>query len=253
MAEQAGEVGPWRFQHLLSRAKWDDTQVCSGIRAYASEYLDTESDLRVFAVDETGDVKKGSMTVRVQRQYSGTAGRIENCQLAVYLTLATPAGHAAIDVRLYLSQVWIDDAQRRKKVGVPTAIGFATEPELAADMIKAAIDAGVDADFATGDEAYGINPGLRSRLQRRRLSYVLAVARPTPVNLETGKATAEATIEQVPGAAWQTRSAGAGTKGLRRYDWAWVDLKPEQSGHAGLLARRNRATGEIAYFLTWTS
>nr|WP_168801695.1 IS701 family transposase [Glycomyces buryatensis] len=209
--------------------------------------------LRVLAVGETGDVKKGAATVGVQRQYSGTAGRIENCQLAVYLALATAAGHAAIDVRLYLPKVWADDARRRERAGVPELDAFQTKPELAADMIEAALDAGVGADFATGDEAYGINPVLRSRLQQRRLSYVLAIARTTPVILGTGKATAETALGQVPGAAWQTRSAGAGAKGLRRYDWAWVDLDPEGGGQAGLLARRNRTTGEIAYDLTWTA
>jgi SRSO17 transposase len=253
LAEQAGEAGPWRFQHLLSRAKWDDAQVRGEIRAYASEHLSADGGLRVLAVDETGDVKKGSRTVGVQRQYSGTAGRIENCQLAVYLALATQAGHAAVDVRLYLPKVWADDAQRREKAGVPEEVAFATKPELAADMIEAALDAGIGADFATGDEAYGINPGLRARLQQRGLSYVLAVSLTTPVIVAAGKTTAEAAIEQVPEAAWQTRSAGNGAKGLRLYHWAWVELAPGMSGHPGLLARRNQTTGEIAYYLTWTT
>ncbi|MFB9662202.1 IS701 family transposase [Glycomyces mayteni] len=253
LAEQAGEVGPWRFQHLLSRAKWDDAQVRAEVRAYVSEHLGAERGLRVLAVDETGDVKNGTATVGVQRQYSGTAGRIENCQLAVYLALATTAGHAAIDVRLYLPKVWAEDPGRRESAGVPEEVTFATKPELAADMIEAALDAGVDADFASGDEAHGINPGLRARLQQRRLSYVLAIARTTPVMLCTGKATAETALDQVPGTAWQHRSAPNGAKGLRLYGWAWVDLEPEDSGHAGLLARRNRTTGEIAYYLTWTT
>lgn len=251
LAEQAGDVGPWRFQHLLSRAKWDDAQVRSEVRAYVSEHLNTVGDLRVLAVDETGDVKKGASTVGVQRQYSGTAGRIENCQLAVYLALASPAGHAAIDVRLYLPRVWADDAQRRATAGVPETTAFATKPELAADMIEAALDAGVSADFAVGDEAYGVNPELRQRLQARGLPYVMAVARTTPVAVEAGKTTAAVAIEQA-GVAWQTRSAGNGAKGLRLYDWAWIDLVGDSDGHAYLLARRNRRTGEIAYYLTWT-
>lgn len=128
-----------------------------------------------------------------------------------------------------------------------------TKPELAADMIEAALDAGIGADFAVGDEAYGVNPALRERLEARGLSYVLAVATTTPVMLGTGKATAKAALAQVPASAWQTRSAGAGAKGLRLYEWAWVDLVPERSGHAHLLARRNRRTGELAYYLTWTT
>jgi len=251
LAEQAGETGPWRFQHLLSRAAWDDAQVRSEIRAFASERLDT-GGLRVLAVDETGDVKKGAETVGVQRQYSGTAGRIENCQIAVYLALATTAGHAAVDARLYLPRVWADDPDRRSAARVPDEVRFATKPELAADMIDAALDDGVRADFATGDEAYGINPGLRHRLRARGLAYALAVAYTTPVLLGSGKATAEEALKAAGEAAWQTRSARVGAKGHRRYDWAWIDLETEHAGHKGLLARRNRSTGELAYYLTWT-
>ena len=252
LAEVAGEPNPYRFQHLLSRAAWDEDQVRSEVRAYVSEHLDTGADLRVLAVDETGDVKKGRSTVGVQRQYSGTAGRIENCQIAVYLALATSAGHAAVDVRLYLPQAWAEDPERRTADGVPDTVGFHTKPELAGHMITAALDAGVAADFVTGDEVYGINPDLRSLLEDRGLSYVLAISCTTPVMLGAGKSTAEHAIEQVPEHAWQTRSAGAGAKGLRLYDWALVDLVGAGDGHRSLLARRNRTTGEIAYHLTWT-
>ncbi|WP_439330241.1 IS701 family transposase [Glycomyces arizonensis] len=180
LAEATGQAGPWRFQHLLSRASWDDDQVRSEIRSWVSEHLNAGSRLRVFAVDETGDVKKGVSTVGVQRQYSGTAGRIENCQLAVHLALATGAGHAAVDVRLYLPRSWTDDPARCETAGVPERVRFRTKPELAGDMIEAALDAGVVADFAVGDEAYGINPDLRQRLEARRLPYVLAVSATTP-------------------------------------------------------------------------
>nr|WP_255672239.1 IS701 family transposase [Glycomyces amatae] len=250
LAEYAGEAGPWRFQHLLSRAAWDDDRVRSEIRAWACEHLSTGAGLRVLAVDETGDLKKGTATVGVQRQYSGTAGRIENCQLAVYLAFATATGHAAVDVRLYLPKSWTGDPARCAAAGVPEQVGFATKPELAGDMIEAALDAGIGADFAVGDEAYGINPALRARLQRRGLAYVLAVATTTPVEVEAGKITAAEALAQA-GVAWQARSAGAGAKGQRRYDWAWIDLIGEGEGHAHLLARRNRRTGELAYYLTW--
>jgi SRSO17 transposase len=252
LAEAAGETGPWRFQQLLSRASWDDARVRSEIRAWTSEHLSRSDGLRVFAVDKTGDVKKGASTVGVQRQYSGTAGRIENCQLAVYLALATAAGHAAVDVRLYLPRSWSEHPARCRAAGVPDQVGFRTKPELAGDMVEAALDAGVNADFTVGDEAYGVNPDLRSRLQRQGMSYVLAVAATTPVMLGAGKATAAEAIEQAPEAAWQTRSAGKGAKGLRLYQWSWIDLQAEAGGLAGLLARRNRRTGEIAYYLTWT-
>ncbi|MCD0444240.1 IS701 family transposase [Glycomyces sp. A-F 0318] len=252
LAEHAGETGPWRFQHLLSRARWDDARIRSETRAWASEHLSTGAGPRVLAVDETGDLKKGTATVGVQRQYSGTAGRIENCQLAVYLALAAAGGHAAVDVRLYMPKAWTDDPARCAAAGVPEQVGFATKPRLAGDMIEAALDAGIGADFAVGDEAYGINPELRRQLQRRRLSYVLAVACTTPVTVAAGKTTAAATLEQA-GVAWQNRSTGNDAKGLRRYDWAWIDLVGEGEGHAHLLARRNRRTGELAYYLTWTA
>lgn len=177
LAEAVGDKGPHRFQHLLSRAKWDDAQVRSQIRSYVSQGLDTDG-LRVLVVDETGDIKKGSKTVAVQRQYSGTAGRVENCQVAVYLALASDAGHAAVDVRLYLPRSWADDAKRRAGAGVPEAVGFATKPELAVDMITAARDGQVPADFVAGDEAYGVNPGLRDTLEKQGMSYVLALPRP---------------------------------------------------------------------------
>ena len=135
---------------------------------------------------------------------------------------------------------------------MPDTVGFHTKPELAGHMITAALDAGVAADFVTGDEVYGINPDLRSLLEDRGLSYVLAISCTTPVMLGAGKSTAEHAIEEVPEHAWQTRSAGAGAKGLRLYDWALVDLVGAGDGHRSLLARRNRTTGEIAYHLTWT-
>ena len=253
LAEASGEPNPYRFQHLLSRAKWDDAVVRRELRSYVYQGLAAGGGFRVLVVDETGDVKKGDRTVGTQRQYSGTAGRVENCQVAVYLALATNAGHAAVEVRLYLPRVWADDAGRRARAGVPESVDFATKPELATDMITAALDAQIMVDFATGDEAYGVNPGLRRTLQERGLSYVLAVAKTTPVACPAGNHTAAATLDRVPDPAWQTRSAGNGAKGPRLYEWAWVQLVPPTSGgHAGMLARRNRTTGEIAYYLIWT-
>ena len=135
---------------------------------------------------------------------------------------------------------------------MPEHVGFATKPELAGDMIEAALDAGVGADFAVGDEAYGINPELRRRREARGLPHVPGVASTTPVVVEAGTTTAAAAVEQA-GVAWQTRSVETGATGLRRYDWAWIDLLDPAAGQARLLARRNRRTGEIAYYLTWTA
>jgi SRSO17 transposase len=162
------------MQHLLSRAVWDEDKVRDDVRAYVIEHLgDPEA---VLVIDETGDLKKGTQTDGVQRQYTGTAGRIENAQVAVYLVYATSAGHAMIDRELYVPQGWIDDPDRLQAAGVPDRVGFATKPALATTMIARALDAGVPAAWVTGDEVYGANPGLRAELETRGIGYVLAVA-----------------------------------------------------------------------------
>jgi SRSO17 transposase len=157
IAEYAGDASPDGMQHLLSRAVWDEDAVRDDIRGYVSEHLgDPEA---VLVVDETGDLKKGTTTVGVQRQYSGTAGRVENAQVAVYLVYAADSGHAMIDRELYVPQGWIDDPQRCQAVGIPDQVGFATKPALATQMLTRALDAGVPAAWVTGDEVYGANPG----------------------------------------------------------------------------------------------
>jgi SRSO17 transposase len=127
-------------------------------------------------VDETGDVKKGTASAGVQRQYSGTAGRVENCQVAVFLSYAAPAGHALIDRELYLPRSWTADPARCAAAGIPAGTAFATKPGLARRMLGRALDAGTPAAWVTGDEVYGADPGLRADLERRRTGYVLAVA-----------------------------------------------------------------------------
>jgi SRSO17 transposase len=161
----------------------------------------------------------------VQRQYTGTAGRIENAQVAVYLTYAGRAGHALIDRRLYLPRSWADDPARRAVAGIPEDTEFATKPSLAAEMIGAALDAGVPAAWVTGDEVYGADPGLRRELHDRRIGYVLAVARDHHVVTGAGKLRAEAITGHLPRASWQRLSAGPGLKGHRYYDWAWVAIE----------------------------
>jgi len=167
IAEHAGDASPDGMQHLLGRAVWDADALRDDVRAYATEHLgDPEA---VLVVDETGDLKKGTTTVGVQRQYTGTAGRVENAQVAVYLVYATDAGHAVIDRELYLPRAWTDDPDRLQAAGVPDQVGFATKPKLATTMITRALDAGVPAAWVAGDEVYGANPGLRAELERRGL------------------------------------------------------------------------------------
>ena len=156
LAELSGHASPDRLQHLLARAKWDADAVRDDLRSYVVDHLGDQD--AVLVVDETGDVKKGSCTVGTQRQYTGTAGRIENAQVAVYLTYAAPNGHTPIDRELYLPKSWVDDPGRRERADVPAATAFATKPELAARMITRAVAAGTPARFATGDEVYGADP-----------------------------------------------------------------------------------------------
>ena len=165
IAEHAGDATPDGMQHLLARAVWDHDGVRDDVRAYLVEHLgDPEA---VLVIDETGDLKSGTATVGVQRQYIGTAGRVENAQVAVYLVYATDAGHGLIDRELYLPRSWTGDPERLQAAGVPDQVGFATKPELATRMLARALAAGVPAAWVTGDEVYGANPGLRAELEAR--------------------------------------------------------------------------------------
>src|SRR5215469_5803582 len=174
IAEQAGDATPDGMQHLLAAARWDAGAVRDDVRGYVVEHLGGSG--AVLVVDETGDVKKGSASAGVQRQYSGTAGRVENCQVAVFLSYASPAGHALIDRELYLPRSWAADPARCTAAGIPDGTVFATKPGLARRMLGRALDAGAPAAWVTGDEVYGADPGLRADLERRRIGYVLAVA-----------------------------------------------------------------------------
>jgi SRSO17 transposase len=247
LAEHAGEATPDGMQHLLARAAWDEDGVRDDLREYVVEQL---GDLdAVLVVDETGDVKKGTATVGVQRQYTGTAGRIENSQVGVYLVYAGAGGHAFIDRALYLPKSWTGDTDRRAEAGVPAAVEFATKPALARTMIARALDAGTPASWVAGDEVYGADPQLRDDLQQRGIGYVLAVASNHRVHTSSGKATATELAGKLPGRAWHQRSCGAGAKGHRTYSWAWIELTvADAPGCHWLLIRHNLRTGELAFY-----
>ena len=252
IAEHAGDPSPDGMQHLLGRAVWDHDGVRDDLRRYLVERLgDPEA---VLVIDETGDLKKGSQSVGVQRQYTGTAGRVENAQVAVYLVYASDAGHAMIDRELYVPRGWLQDPNRCRAAGIPEQVGFATKPALASQMLTRALDAGVPAAWVTGDEVYGADPGLRSELERRGIGYVLAVACDHRVVAAGDSYRADALLRRVPARAWQCISAGKGAKGHRYYDWAFVcldDRDPAPGGQAGrrwLLVRRNPKTGELAFY-----
>jgi SRSO17 transposase len=196
----------------------------------------------------------------VQRQYTGTAGRIENAQVAVYLTYAAPRGHALIDRALYLPKSWAGDAERRTKAAIPVEIEFATKPALATTMIERAVQAGTPAAWVAGDEVYGADPRLRARVRELGLGYVLQVAANRRVHTHAGPMRVDAVAALLADTPWQTYSCGRGTKGHRDYAWAWVAILPDPSdndvtNHTGthhLLIRRTRSSGELAYLRCWT-
>lgn len=249
IAEHRGAATPDGLQHLLSRAKWDADAVRDDLRDYVVEAFGAPNAILV--VDETGDVKKGLHSVGVQRQYSGTAGRVENSQVAVYLTYAAPRGHALIDRALYLPRCWAEDPVRCDGAGIPAdRRGFATKPALAAELVARAMAAKVPAAWVAGDEVYGADPKLRAAIRGHGLGYVLAVAANRQLPTAAGRIRVDRLPAMLPPWAWQKHSAGAGSHGDRLYSWAWVALLAEDdtdTGHHHLLIRRNDTTGVLAY------
>src|SRR6202451_4479899 len=190
LAEAAGNKTPDRMQRLLNRAAWDDSGVRDDVRSYVTRHLGDAG--AVLVVDETGFVKKGTRSAGVQRQYSGTAGRVENCQLGVFLAYASPKGRALVDRELYLPKSWTEDRDRCREAGVPDDVQFASKPELARVMLERALDAGVPAAWVTADEAYGKDGGFRGWLEQRRAGYVVAVPKSQAVAGDAGRSRADA-------------------------------------------------------------
>jgi SRSO17 transposase len=249
LAEHVGERGPQGIERLLNAADWDVDAVRDDLRAYVVEHLGAPDG--VLVIDETGFLKKGTKSVGVQRQYSGTAGRIENCQIGVFLGYASAAGRAFIDRELYLPEGWVEDMGRRHEAGVPENVRFATKPELAKAMLQRAFAADVPAAWVVGDEVYGNDPGLRQWLDGERRPYVLAVSANHPLWQNGERVRADVVVRTLPEEAWATHSAGAGSQGERLYDWAMIRLPDDDSGQDAhwLLARRSRhEPTEFAYY-----
>jgi SRSO17 transposase len=246
LAEHAGHGTPDRLQRLLASAAWDEAGVREDVRAWTVGVLaDAQA---VLVCDDTGFLKKGRRSAGVQRQYSGTAGRIENCQIGVFLAYAARAGRALIDAELYLPVSWTDDRSRCADAGVPDEVGFATKPELARAMIERVVAAGLPFRWVAADEFYGDNPGLRGWLEGQRLRYVMAVSCDHPVPTATGPVRAD-TLAADPGLVWRRMSCGDGAKGPRLYDFTAID---STSKAHRLVVRRNITTGELAYFWAHT-
>jgi SRSO17 transposase len=256
LAEAAGEKTPDGMQRLLNRASWDADGTRDDVRGYAVRHLGDAGG--VLVAGETGFVKKGTRSAGVQRQYSGTAGRVENCQLGVFLAYAAPKGRALIDRELYLPKSWTDDRDRCREAGVPDDVQFATKPELARLMLGRALDAGVPASWVTADEAYGKDGRFRDFLEQRRIGYVVAVAANQAVRGDAGASRADVLAVHAPDQAWKRRSCGNGSKGPRVYDWAAATLPADGTEPPGwsryLLIRRSLTRNgkgelELAYYL----
>jgi SRSO17 transposase len=247
LAEHAGDRTPDGVQDFLARMRWDADQVRDDLRAYVVAQLGDADG--VLVLDETGFIKKGTKSAGVQRQYSGTAGRIENCQIGVFLGYASRHGHALIDRALYLPEVWANDPARRGAAGVPEETVFATKPRLGRQMLARAFAAEVPCRWVTGDSVYGSDYALRRSIERSGRGYVLAVTRRQLLGFKT----VSDWLEEVPAVAWQRLSAGEGAKGPRLYDWAWLPcgLDAACGWQKGLLIRRKLAHPEVfTFYLT---
>ena len=255
LAEQLGELTPDGVQRLLATARWSADQVRDDLRDYVVEHLgDAEA---VLVVDETGFVKKGTKSAGVQRQYSGTAGRVENCQIGVFVAYASAKGRTLLDRELYLPESWTRDRDRRDEAGVPKATEFATKPMLAEAMLRRAFAADVPAKWVTGDAVYGSDRAFRGWLLTEQRAFVLAVrsnerlSLPDPEGGPVWHAEAGQVARAMPAEDWQRLSVGAGAKGPLVDDWAWLPLgyqAPAGWVHRVLFRRRLSDPEEVVAY-----
>ncbi len=261
-AEAAGDPGPWRQQALLGRGQWDADALRDVVRAYAMETLADPDG--VLVLDETGFLKQGKASCGVARQYTGSAGKVTNCQIGVFAAYVSRHGHAFIDRALYLPKSWTDDPTRLAAAHVPPDAAFATKPRLALAMIERAIAAHVPFAWVAADSVYGVGD-IEMALRRAGKGYVLGVN----ANHHFGSwrsappisGTAEAIAKGLDPSAWKRLSAGDGAKGERLHDWTYCELADLDAAEyddariglwtRGLLIRRNIADGDLAFFTTW--
>jgi SRSO17 transposase len=239
LAEVSGDATPYGFQHLLRRALWDPDGVRDELRTYAIQHLSDPNG--VLVIDETGFLKKGQHSAGVARQYSGTAGRIENCQIGVFVGYAGQLGHTLLDRELYLPQEWTNDRDRCRQAGIPEDRCFATKPQLARQMLARAFAAGVPAKWVTGDSVYGDDRRLRMWLEAQPQAYVLAVSGKEYVWLGWHQRQVKTVLAALPAEGWTRLSAGDGAKGPRWYDWRWLPLAEplDPTWRRWLLVRRS--------------
>jgi len=251
LAEAVGADTPHGFQRLLGRARWDANEVRNDLQRYVVKHLGDSQG--VLIIDETGFLKKGNKSAGVSRQYSGTAGRIENSQIGVFLAYRSDRGHALVDRELYLPKCWTEDRQRSGEAGIPEDTKFATKPVLARQMLRRAFDAGLDASWVTADEVYGRDSQFRKLLVNKGIGYVVAVSCQQRLFLDGIYDRIDKHVQTFPKRKWKKLSCGPGSKGQRFYQWAFVPFgAPTEKGlHKGLLVRRClKDPKELAYYFT---
>ena len=258
-AEAAGDAGPWRQQAVLGRGRWDADALRDVVRDYALETLADQD--AVLVIDETGFLKQGRASCGVGRQYTGSAGKITNCQIGVFAAYVSRHGHAFIDRALYLPKSWTDNPARMTAAHIPSTTGFATKPQLAVAMIERALAASVPFAWVAADAVYGVG-AIEQRLRRADKGYVLGVTSAHRFNSWGKPQRIAGTAAMIAGTiladAWQRLSAGAGTKGPRLHDWCYLELADLKGAQAqgtlwtrGLLIRRHITSGDLAFFSTW--
>lgn len=261
-AEAAGDPGPWRQQAILGRGRWDADVLRDIVREYVVENLATAD--AVLVIDETGFLKQGKASCGVARQYTGSAGKITNCQIGVFASYVSARGHAFIDRALYLPKSWTGDPAKLAAAHVPETVAFATKPALAVEMIQHALAADVPFSWVAADAVYGVGD-IEGALRRACKGYVLGVKSDHYFGSWSGKPMVAGKAEEIAHAlapdAWQRLSAGEGTKGARLHDWAYCELADLDAGEydetksglwtRGLLIRRTISDGDLAFFTTW--
>ncbi|MGM9333837.1 IS701 family transposase [Streptomyces murinus] len=253
LAEEAGHAGPDRIQRMLNRIEWDADEVLDDVRQYVVDNLGDPG--AVLVVDDTGFLKKGTRSAGVQRQYSGTAGRTENCQVGVFLAYATDRGRTLIDRRLYLPTSWTDDRDRCRRAGITDEAVFETKVAMAKAMVRRAITDDIPFRWVTADAAYGFSKGWRSELERADVFHVMATTRHDTV--VTRWAIDHPVHDLFNGLArqkWKRRSCGTGAHGLRIYDWARVEVRPwdRPDRRHWVIARRSVSRPEeISYYIAY--
>src|SRR4051812_43528904 len=261
-AEAAGDPGPWRQQAILGRGRWEADALRDLVRDHALETLAAPD--AVLVLDETGFLKQGKASCGVARQYTGSAGKVTNCQVGVFAAYVSRHGHAFIDRALYLPKAWTDDPARLSAAHVPPGATFATKPRLALAMLGRAIAAGVPFAWVAADSVYGVGE-IETALRRAGKGYVLGVSGSHPFNSWGDKPPVAGTAEEIaralPASAWARLSAGEGTKGARLHDWAYLELADLEAAEddgglsgpwtRGLLVRRSIADSELAFFSAW--